>query len=203
MTTSTEVSIAEISDSKLIASLVGAHGHVALAAERLKVSPSDVLERLPSLPYDQLTAAVKASRLLKAHDAFTIMMEVVVQSLADMSANERGKFFIQFMDRFQAIVEPPVQGGSGQAPSNNFQFNLGSPEAADDARVALAQRVIDITSKGPVRDLPSDESSGQSRTSDITPERASDELALRLGADGAARTIRTLQSMDDMAPSDR
>jgi hypothetical protein len=199
----TEVALSHISDSQLIASLVGAHGHVALAAERLKVPANDILERLPSLPYDQLTAAVKASRLLKAHDAFTIMMEVVVQSLADMSANERGKFFIQFMDRFQTMVEPPVQGGSGQAPSNNFQFNLGSPEAQEDARASLATRLIDITSARAVRDVSTDEPPGEGRAADITPERASDELALRLGADGAARTITAIQSMDDMAPSDR
>lgn len=203
MTTSLSLPLKEVSDSSVIAALVRAHGHVALAAERLNCSPEELTERLPSLPYAELTQAIKVSRLLKAHDAFTIMLEVVVQGLADMSANERSKFFIQYMDRFQSMVEPPVQGGSGQASQTNVQVNLGTPEAQSDAREALAGRLIDITSARTLRDVQNADSTGESRPDPPTPERASDELALRLGTDGAARTIRAITPMDNLAASDR
>lgn len=164
--------LADVPDSRVIALLVGSHGDLNLAAERISkqlespVSAEDLRQRLPSLPYDELLQSVKASRLLQTHDAFTVMLQVAVGTLQDLNPAERFKFFIQFMDRFQVMVEPPVQGGSGQAASSSVNINLNSPEAQSDARTALASRLIDITSERLVRDVQTPDSAGEAPTSE-------------------------------------
>jgi hypothetical protein len=136
------------SDDTLINTLIMSHGSVALAAERLDLPTTDLVSRLPALPYDQLLAGIRVARLLKLFDSLTILQDVVVNTLEMLTPEGRARLLVQLSDRLDNAVgvAPPVQAADPNH-SNNFQFNFGSPEAAEDARVELAQRIINIDGK--------------------------------------------------------
>ena len=133
-----------VADDTIINALISAHGSVALAAERLDIDPSEVVSRLPSLPYDQLLAGIRVARLLKIYDSLTVLQDVVVGSLELLSPRDRIKLLTQLSDRLDNQALPPVQSADPSASGPNFQFNFGSPESQEDARVELAKRIINI-----------------------------------------------------------
>jgi hypothetical protein len=134
-------------DEVLLSTLIASHGSVSLAAERLNISTADIYSRVPTLNYDNLVTGIKSARILHAFDAWTVMKDVVFLTLEELTPERRAKFMIEFMDRFETMLNPPVHGGSGQPASNNtnIQLNLGSSEASEDARASLAKRLIDVS----------------------------------------------------------
>lgn len=132
------------SDDTIINALINAHGSVALAAERLDVQPDAIVSRLPSLPYEQLLAGIRVARLLKIYDALTVVQDVVVNTLDHLSPEGRVKLLTQLSDRLDNQVLPPVQVPSESGSGPNFQFNFGSREEQEDARVELAKRIVNI-----------------------------------------------------------
>lgn len=115
-------------NDELIGALISSHGDIALAAERLKVNEYTLLAKLPELSYEKLLAAVKTARMLQAFDLWTIARHTTETSFSDLTASQMSKFLIDFMDRFEVMVNPPVHGGSGQAPMLQ-QFNFGDADA--------------------------------------------------------------------------
>ena len=193
----TEVT-APISDNTIISTLVASHGSISLAAERLHISTTALVERLPSLPYATLVAGIKATRLLQAFDTFTVMKDVLINTLPDLSPDRRAKLFIEFADRFQTMLEPPVQGASAQ---NNIQVNFGSPEQLEDARASLASRLITLThvSSTPGAESLSEPSPpGSDNLSLLTDDGASLQSAIRLGALGKTRAARASDAVDSV-----
>jgi hypothetical protein len=200
----TDVALAPTEDA-LIGTLIKSHGSIELAAERLGVQPQVIVDALPDLAYDRLVAGIKAARLLQMFDAFTVMKDVIFQTLEQLTPEGRAKFFIQFMDRLEVALNPPVQGGSGQSPSTtlNQQFNFGSAEAQEDARDQLARR-LDAASIEPRSpdDLQEPNSTGADETSEYAAKGDRMAAVVRLGIDRTAEAIRAVNALDDLAPND-
>jgi hypothetical protein len=135
------------SDSAIIAMITMSHGNLALAAERLKIPEAALVEKLPHLPLEQLQESIKVARLISAYHTFDTIATVVFQTLPEMTPDARAKFLLQYMDRFESMVTPPVQEGKNPNSMQQFNFNLGSPEAQDDARDNLVRRIYDLKSR--------------------------------------------------------
>lgn len=136
----TEVA-ARPTDEVLISTLIASHGSMTLAAERLHLPVQEVVDRIPDLPYDRLVSGIKAARLLQAFDQLTIMKDVVINTLPDLTPDRRAKFLIEFMDRFEVMINPPVHGGSGQAGNQTNVF-VGGADQLEEARASLASRLV-------------------------------------------------------------
>lgn len=141
----------------IITALVRAHGSVSLAADYLSIPYESLVGLLPALPIDTLVAALKIARLLQGFDMVFTTQKMVMASLADMDDTPRAKLLIEYMDRFEVMLNPPVQGGSGQAGGTNVQVNLLNN--VEDARGKLLDSIVRAGRERPDGTHPNPESS--------------------------------------------
>lgn len=131
----------------LIPTIVASHGDLALAAERLNISTSELTAQLHTIPTDELATAIRNATLIQNFEIFTSFKLVVLNTLADLSPIQRANFLEKFAQHITGLVAPPpVQGPSGPTSHNTVTLNLlnAMQDASSDAREQLIKRVAEI-----------------------------------------------------------
>ena len=132
---------------KVVEALLAAHGDLGLAAERLHIGKAELWALLPSP--EELLPRLKVVRLLQAFDMSFLMHKQVQQILGDMPARDQGKLMIDYLDRFEAMINPAVHGGSGQGPVGSGGVTVNLLNNVEDARGKLLDGILRSGSSGP------------------------------------------------------
>lgn len=142
MTTEVQV-VPELRDpDQVVRTLVGAHGDIALAAERLNCTPRELLEQLPSVDTEKLHSAINAALLIQAFQTLTAVKTVVLHTLDELPPQSRARLLLDLMAR----LTPPVHA----QPNNFTQVNLTNADTtSDEARSELLRRLENLSAGTP------------------------------------------------------
>lgn len=132
---------------KVVEALLAAHGDLSLAAERLHIDKATLWALLPSP--EELLPRLKVVRLLQAFDMTFLMHKQVQAVLGDMPPQAQGKLMIDYLDRFEAMINPAVHGGSGQGPVGSGGVTVNLLNNVEDARGKLLDGILRSGSDGP------------------------------------------------------
>ncbi len=131
-----------------IDALVAAQGNVRLAAERLHITPEELLAKVRSA---EPSESVKAALIWQTFELLSDIRSVIGASLDDFGPGDLQRIYVGTLELLKELVAP-AKPGPTTAVQNNFNF--GDPDTLETARAQLAERLanasraVDVTASG-------------------------------------------------------
>lgn len=128
------VDLSTIEEQVLINAIVAAHGDLTLAAERLHTTPTDIINRLPTINKEALKEAISTATLLQSFEVLTSVKAVVLSTLSELPPAQRARLLLDLLGRM-----------APQAPVQLNQYNLNAPQGESEVKGELLRRLENLS----------------------------------------------------------